>query len=308
MKDAANAALIPLKRIQVELAEATGEAVKSIQEVATETTKAADKGKDKLKEIKAEIEALLGKDSVFDPDKAREKVQEWYDLGYITAEQYARGMKDYGKNDNVLSQIFGFDTEDVLQGLDEHQQEIASRLEFDPKMLDGAKKFGKAYTDITKWWTEQDMDYRKKMFDYAEVITANMADILGQQTAIGKAFAIASSIIHTIKAAVEVLEETPGPLFVRAAAMTATLSTGAAQIANIAKVNPYNPQSSGRGGGSLVSAPKFVADGVTYTRNVQTDSELEQARQTPVVKAYVVEGELTEAQRKALAKKKNATF
>lgn len=305
---AADDASKAIKRVKVEMSETTAEAVKGIQEVSKEVDKASDNGKDRLKEIKAEIKNLLGDDSVFDPAKAREKIQEWYDLGYITAEQYARGMKDYAENDNVLSKIFGFDTDDVLQGLDEHQQEIASRLEFDPKMLDGPKKFGEAYTDITKGWTEEDMAYRKKMFDYAEVITANMADILGQQTATGKAFAIASSIIHTIKAAIEVLEETPGPLFVRAAAMTATLSTGAAQIANIAKINPYNPQSSGTGSRSLVSPPKFVADGVIYTRNVQTDSELEQARQTPVVKAYVVEKELTEAQRKALAKKSNATF
>lgn len=305
---AADDASIAMKRITVELSETSAEAVESIQEVATETTKAADNGRDKLKEIKAEIESLLGKDSVFDPDKAREKVQEWYDLGYITAEQYARGMKDYGKNDNVLSKIFGFDTDDVLKGLDEHQQEIASRLEFDPKMLDGAKKFGEAYTDITKLWTEQDIEYREKMFDYAQVISANMANILGKETATGKAFAIANSTINTIEAALGVLRDTRGPLIIRAAAMAATLTTGAAQIANIAKVNPHNPQSSGTGGGALVSPPRFVADGVTYTRNVQTDSELEQARQTPVVKAYVVEGELTEAQRKALAKKKNATF
>lgn len=57
-----------------------------------------------------------------------------------------------------------------------------------------------------------------------------------------------------------------------------------------------------------MSPPRFIAEPVTYTRNVQTDSEIEQARRTPVVKAYVVEKELTEKQREALAKKNNATF
>lgn len=305
---AADDAAKAIKGIKVELSETTAEAVKSIQEVVTETTKAADNGKDKLKEIKAEIESLLGKDSVFDPDKAREKVQEWYDLGYITAEQYARGMKDYGKNDNVLSKIFGFDTDDVLQGLDEHQQQIASKLEFDPKMLEGPRQFGKAYAAITKAWTEQDMEYREKMFNYAQVISGNMANILGEETATGKAFAIANSTISTIEAALGVLRDTRGPLFIRVAAMAATLTTGAAQIANIAKVNPYLPQRSGTGIESFISPPRFIAEPVTYTRNVQTDSEIEQARQTPVVKAYVVEKELTEKQREALAKKNNATF
>lgn len=70
---AADDASKAMKRITVELSETSAEAVKSIQEVATETTKAADNGRDKLKEIKAEIESLLGKDSVFDPDKARER-------------------------------------------------------------------------------------------------------------------------------------------------------------------------------------------------------------------------------------------
>lgn len=305
---AADDASKAMKRITVELSETSAEAVKSIQEVATETTKAADNGRDKLKEIKAEIESLLGKDSVFDPDKAREKVQEWYDLGYITAEQYARGMKDYTKTADVLPEISGFKRDDVLSALDDYQQEVASKLTFDPKVVENTKQFGKAYAATTKAWTEQDMEYREKMFNNAQVISGNMANILGEETATGKAFAIANSMISTTEAALGVLRDTKGPLFIRVASMVATLTTGAAQIANIAKVNPRNPQSSGTGGRSLVSPPRFIADAVTYTRNVQTDSELEQARQTPVVKAYVVEGELTEAQRKALAKKKNATF
>ena len=304
---AADDASKAIKRIRVEMSETTAEAASEwTKKLEEQTKKAKDAAKKAAEDTKRAIEAEFGKD--FDPDAQLKIIQKWYDLGYITAEQYARGMKDYGKNDNVLSKIFGFDTDDVLQGLDEHQQQIASKLEFDPKMLEGPRQFGKAYAAVTKAWTEQDMEYREKMFNYAEVITANMANILGEETATGKAFAIANSTINTIEAALGVLRDTKGPLFIRAAAMTATLATGAAQIANIAKVNPYNPQSSGTGGRSLVSPPKFVADGVTYTRNVQTDSELEQARQTPVVKAYVVEKELTEAQRKALAKKSNATF
>ncbi len=304
---AADDASKAIKRIRVEMSETTAEAASEwTKKLEEQTKKAKDAAKKAAEDTKRAIEAEFGKD--FDPDAQLKIIQKWYDLGYITAEQYARGMKDYSKNNNVLSKIFGFDTDNVLQGLDEHQQQIASKLEFDPKMLEGPRQFGKAYAAVTKAWTEQDMAYREKMFNYAEVISANMANILGEETATGKAFAIANSTINTIEAALGVLRDTKGPLFIRAAAMTATLVTGAAQIANIAKVNPYNPQSSGTGTRLLVSPPKFVADGVIYTRNVQTDSELEQACQTPVVKAYVVEKELTEAQRKALAKKSNATF
>lgn len=281
--------------------------------IVEEATKVSEKAKDAAKkaaeDTKRAIEAEFGKD--FDSEAQLKIIQKWYDLGLITAKQYAQGMKDYTKTADVLPEILGFKRDDVISALDDYQQEVASKLTFDPKILEETEQFGKAYAAVTKAWTEKDMQYRAAMFGYAADIAGNMSNILGEETAAGKAFAVAQAMIDTYSAGLQVFKDPTfvGQPWMRFAAMATTITAGLVQVKNILSVNTSGgPQSGSAGGGSSMPTPRFVAEPVTYTRNVQTDSEIEQARQTPVVKAYVVEKELTEKQREALAKKNNATF
>lgn len=281
--------------------------------IVEEATKVSEKAKDAAKkaaeDTKRAIEAEFGKD--FDPEAQLKIIQKWYDLGLITAKQYAQGMKDYTKTADVLPEISGFKRDDVISALDDYQQEVASKLTFDPKILEETEQFGKAYAAVTKVWTEKDMQYRAAMFGYAADVAGNMSNILGEETAAGKAFAVAQAMIDTYSAGLQVFKDPTfvGQPWMRFAAMATTITAGLVQVKNILSVNTSGgPQSGSVGGGSSMPTPRFIAEPVTYTRNVQTDSEIEQARQTPVVKAYVVEKELTEKQREALAKKNNATF
>lgn len=287
--------------------------VASNDKIVEEATKVSEKAKDAAKkaaeDTKRAIETEFGKD--FDSEAQLKIIQKWYDLGLITAKQYAQGMKDYTKTADVLPEISGFKRDDVISALDDYQQEVASKLTFDPKILEETEQFGKAYAAVTKAWTEKDMQYRAAMFGYAADIAGNMSNILGEETAAGKAFAVAQAMIDTYSAGLQVFKDPTfvGQPWMRFAAMATTITAGLVQVKNILSVNTSGgPQSGSAGGGSSMPTPRFVAEPVTYTRNVQTDSEIEQARQTPVVKAYVVEKELTEKQREALAKKNNATF
>lgn len=302
--------LIPLKRINVELSESSADAASEwTKKLEEQTEKAKDAAKKAAEDTKRAIEAEFGKD--FDPEAQLKIIQKWYDLGLITAKQYAQGMKDYTKTADVLPEISGFKRDDVISALDDYQQEVASKLTFDPKILEETEQFGKAYAAVTKAWTEKDMQYRAAMFGYAADIAGNMSNILGEETAAGKAFAVAQAMIDTYSAGLQVFKDPTfvGQPWMRFAAMATTITAGLVQVKNILSVNTSGgPQSGSAGGGSSMPTPRFVAEPVTYTRNVQTDSEIEQARQTPVVKAYVVEKELTEKQREALAKKNNATF
>lgn len=307
---AADDASKAIKRIRVELSESSaGAASEWTKKLEEQAEKAKDAAKKAAEDTKRAIEAEFGKD--FDSEAQLKIIQKWYDLGLITAKQYAQGMKDYTKTADVLPEISGFKRDDVISALDDYQQEVASKLTFDPKILEETEQFGKAYAAVTKAWTEKDMQYRAAMFGYAADIAGNMSNILGEETAAGKAFAVAQAMIDTYSAGLQIFKDPTfvGQPWMRFAAMATTITAGLVQVKNILSVNTSGgPQSGSAGGGSSMPTPRFVAEPVTYTRNVQTDSEIERARQTPVVKAYVVEKELTEKQREALAKKNNATF
>lgn len=263
---------------------------------------------DKLKARRQEIEAEFGKS--FDPAVQLRKVEEWYKAGEITASQYAQGVKSYTENESVLPNVISFDRGAAMKALDERIEFNGLVVKEDKKLAEESSKLVKKQIKETQEAEEKKLKAREMGLAATAQLAGNMSSILGEETAAGKAFAVAQATMDTYAAGLQVFKDPTftGQPWARWAGMAAAITSGVVQVKNILSVNPYNPQSSGTGGRSLVSAPKFVADGVTYTRNVQTDSELEQARQTPVVKAYVVEGELTEAQRKALAKKKNATF
>lgn len=81
------------------------------------------------------------------------------------------------------------------------------------------------------------LDIRKKQNDSyvnsLQQISGAISDILGSDTAAGKAFAVADATINTYKAAVSAMASTPGGPIAKALALTATIGTGLAAVKNI---------------------------------------------------------------------------
>lgn len=299
-------------RSEEELSKASTAAYNENRRIITSLNALDDTSKevaDKMKARRQEIEAEFGKS--FDPAVQLKKIEEWYKAGEITASQYAQGVKTYTENESVLPNIISFDREEAMKALDERIEFNGFIVKADKNLAEESSKLVQKQIKETQEAEEKKLKAREMGLAATAQLAGNMSSILGEETAAGKSFAVAQATMDTYAAGLQVFKDPTftGQPWARFAAMAATITAGLVQVKNILSVNTSGgTQSGGTGGGSLVSPPRFVAEPVTYTRNVQTDSEIEQARQTPVVKAYVVEKELTEKQREALAKKNNATF
>lgn len=271
---------------------------------------AAERAKKAREALQKEIEAEFGKDEKFDPAAQFAKIEEWYKAGEISAEQYAQGVKTYTENQqSLLPNIMGVNNDGVLDLIDDRIKNNAKLVKADEKAQKQMHELSQKQIKDTKEAEEKKKRIRDMGVSATAEAAGNIAGILGEETAAGKAFAIAQATIATYQAGAEVLASEKGPLWTRIAAMVSIISAGLLQVKNIVAVNT-NGTTSGISGtaGYTMTPPAFVADPVTYTRNVQTDAEVERANTPQVIKAYVVEGELTAAQRKALARQKNATF
>lgn len=105
-------------------------------------------------------------------------------------------------------------------------------------------------------------------------LAGSIAQIFGEQTAIGKAAAVAQTAINTYAAAMAVFKDTPGPLWLRIAAAAATGLIGLQNIRKILAVNT-NISKSSTATPSIstnTSIPRFVATRVNDTNNTAANT------------------------------------
>jgi hypothetical protein len=155
---------------------------------------------------------------------------------------------------------------------------------------------------------------KKKAREDALTATAStlgqIADLFGQQTAAGKAAAIAEATIQTYLSAQKAYQSTVGIPVV--GPVLAPINAGlaiAAGIKNIKAITAVKtPDGGGGGGGNLSNS--FTSGAQAPSFNVVGNSgmnQLAQIQQTPI-QAYVVSGEVTSAQALDRNRVKNATL
>ena len=155
---------------------------------------------------------------------------------------------------------------------------------------------------------------KKKAREDALTATAatlgQIADLFGQQTAAGKAAAIAEATIQTYLSAQKAYQSTVGIPIV--GPVLAPINAGlaiAAGIKNIKAITAVKTPDGGGGGGGNVSN-SFTSGAQAPSFNVVGNSgmnQLAQIQQTPI-QAYVVSGEVTSAQALDRNRVKNATL
>jgi hypothetical protein len=156
---------------------------------------------------------------------------------------------------------------------------------------------------------------KKKAREDALTATAStlgqIADLFGQQTAAGKAAAIAEATIQTYLSAQKAYQSTVGIPIV--GPVLAPINAGlaiAAGIKNIKAITAVKTPSNGGGGGGGNLSNSFTSGAQAPSFNVVGNSgmnQLAQIQQTPV-QAYVVSGEVTSAQALDRNRVKNATL
>lgn len=194
----------------------------------------------------------------------------------------------------------------VLFFLELERQTIDSAKEKREEDLDNFLKVEKKKIEIAQDSAKKRVQYEKLLeqqrestFDSFAQIADNVSQLLGEQTAGGKAFAVAAATIDTYIAANRILKDpffTGNPV-ARFAATAATITTGLLNVKNILSVDETGRSTpSVSGGGSTVAppaAPDFNIVGASPTS--QLAETIATAEQQPI-KAFVVSEEVTTAQ------------
>jgi len=176
-------------------------------------------------------------------------------------------------------------------------------------------KFNEEIARLNKERKEKELDAYSKL-------SGDLADIMGRETAAGKAMAIAGATIDTYQAANKALDADygifgPVAQIARFIAVTATIARGIKNVKAIASVKtpsgggggaPSIPSGGGGAGGSALptQAPIGAAVQLTNTQTIGTTDV--NVQNQSAVKAFVVESDITDSQDRVSKIKAAATL
>jgi hypothetical protein len=259
------------------------------------------KTKDTFKEEVDGLIDILNKENLFDelfnskePKDKRDKVES---VGAIlTAEELEEArIKQAEQIDALFQDKFKLDEQNAQYFIDLNKsvgEQIAADSDIaEAQRAESAKKWAE-YREKIAWIEAQQ---KAEALDYAASALDSFSVVAGEQTAVGKALAIAAATIDTYAGANLALKDPTIPnTFARIAAVTAVVATGLANVKKIIEV-----KTPGGGGGG--SAPS-VKESRTFDFNLVGSTGQNQLAQTiggqvnQPIKAYVVGSEITNQQ------------
>lgn len=188
------------------------------------------------------------------------------------------------------------------------KEQVAAGLITEAQFTEGIKANAEARVDIDKAEVEAKMQNASKIAG----LLGGLSDLVGKETAAGKAFAVAQATIDTYLAAQKAYQSMVGiPVAGPTLAAVAAGVAVAGGIANVRKIMSTKVPG-GKGGG--VSAPSISATAPATTSAVPTlgsspVTALGQVMQNqPPVRAYVVESEVTGTQKRVADIERRAGF
>ena len=113
------------------------------------------------------------------------------------------------------------------------------------------------YTKSKQKLSEIRIAQQEKELNAVATALGAMSNVIGQETAVGKGFAVAQALINTWVAASQALRDPTMPSTIgRFALAAAAIATGLNTVRNILKVNPKSGGASVSGSSSVISAPQ----------------------------------------------------
>ena len=214
--------------------------------------------------------------------------------------------KDYYAKQKVLRDASNAADEKVFRGFERGKAKIkvdttkeseAKTISILKSGMDKSLENAKNYTQSQLNLAQAEADGKRALLAITAQALGEFSALLGQQTAEGKALAVAQATINAYLAISEVWKA-PNPYpepFGTATKVASTVVVGAAAFKSISDILAVQVPGDGGGGGSAAAPP------VTPRFNVVGTSGANQIAQTigqdlPVVKAYVVANDVTTAQ------------
>lgn len=291
-----------------------------------EDTEAVKLQAEALRELQGEVDKMVGQAQTAQEeyDKGLEKATAMYDelqrgqLSDLELEElrYKEKLK--------LFEQYGLDTE-LLE--EEHQERMLAINEATAKRVNAQIKEDEAAKkkreDDDKARYEKLMKARetatKNMVSGTSSILKNLSVAMGENTKLGKGFAIAAATIDTIASAVAGFRAgmnqwaEAGPMAWMApvqAAINATmaLTAGFAEVQKIRSVDTSGNSDGGGGGATALAIPNIegLSTPMDYTRQVVTDTEQEELNRNNRV--YILESDIQESGNRVRVREEETTF
>jgi len=188
------------------------------------------------------------------------------------------------------------------------KEQVQAGLITEAQFTEGIKANAEARVDIDKAEVEAKMNNASKIAG----LLGGLSDLVGKETAAGKAFAVAQATIDTYLSAQKAYQSMVGiPV---AGPALAAVAAGVAIAGGIANVRKIVSTKVPGGGGGGVSAPNISASAPAVTSGVPTvgNSPVTALGQVmnnqPPLRAYVVESEVTGTQKRVADIERRAGF
>ena len=244
-----------------------------------------------LRKILDDIKRIEGARDIADLE---EKIKLTYDLKQAELELEEARVIDLDQE--VLRDAFvsQFRQQSLLERINAEEQAALAELEAYEKDIDNFLFYQMRKADIQNFFSEERAKYMKKELDIIAETTYAMAQLFGEQSAIGKAFAIATATIDTYVGANKVLKDELIPIPMKPVAIAGVIAMG---LANVRKILQVDETGGGRlrGGGTgavSVEAPDFNVVGASPQSQLAQSVSMQQ--QKPL-KAFVVYKDIKDA-------------
>lgn len=203
----------------------------------------------------------------------------------------------------------------ILQQLESKELTVDKELELRQTYADNIEAIDQAEAKKDKDNTQAFIDRQSKRqlalqstLSVASSIAGSMSQIWGEETKVGKGFAVAQALIDTYAAANAAYKAMAGiPFGGPALGAAAAVAAIAAGIANVKQILSVKTDGSISSTGVSVSAPAALnTPPVEYTRNLLGDKETDELNQP--VKCYMLESEARDVMYRVQMVENNASF
>jgi len=231
-----------------------------------------------------ELQAIIAKRN---SDIEKMEVTHQTNLNKIAKDAVKQAEADYKAKFERLRLQNEYDLDEQENILDQEYAIMLQSISFEQMTADERLLIDEKYTQSKMKLSEMRMD----QIDRERQVVANalgaISDIIGAETAAGKAFAVAQATINTWVAASQVLRDPTIPSTVlKLAAMTSVIATGLATVKNILKVDT----------GGSTSAPS----GSSVPTTISQSSTAQRALAQPTGPNILTQGNLSQTQLNAL--------
>ena len=310
------------------------DAAKKAEEAQQKADAAAQKRADKRKADLDEINKYTADATKLNNDILKSEQQIELDAIENKYKAQIALAEKYGKDTSELVDAQGIEERKIKQKyvqveIDEMNAIVLKKYETSDLSIETLKSQTEIETAIKKEARDKDFEADKEVaaaqialaqltrdqkIEAAQAVSntfAQLANLLGEQTAAGKAAAIAAATIETFLSAQKAYSATVGIPFV--GPVLAPINAGiaiAAGIKNIKAITSVKTPNGGGGGGNIPTAPSGGGGVTAPNFNIVGNSGINQLAELggQPIQAYVVSGEVTSAQALDRNRIQNASF